>query len=158
EPYPITVVITDIGGAKTVVNSSATVSGIVIPLAGALNPASDHGAANFDAITNDNQPNFFGTTLPGTVVKLFATPTTGGTAQLIGLTSANGAGFWSINSFLLGDGSYVITATASDSHGNTPNTITIEPSTHPLVIDTVGPRVTAVSFDRLHGTIDVTFQ
>jgi hypothetical protein len=158
EPYTITVTIKDTGGAKTIVSSSAKVGGIVIPLAGILNPSSDHGAANFDAITNDNQPNFVGTTLPGTVVQLFATPTTGGPSQLIGLTSADGAGFWSINSFLLGDGSYVITATASDLHGNTPNTIIIEPATHPLVIDTVGPRVTAVSFDRLHGAIDVTFQ
>ena len=56
-----------------------TVADVPVPLTGVLNPASDSGVSNHDAITNVVQPNFFGNTEPGAVVTYTATPTGGGT-------------------------------------------------------------------------------
>ena len=72
-----------------------------------------------------------------------------------GVSNANDA--WSITANqALADGSYAITAIAVDSSGHTiSSTTTIVPA---LVIDTVGPKVTNVSFARLSGEILVTIQ
>ncbi len=141
-------------------SNTAHVADVPIILTGTLNPASDSGRSHFDAITNVSQPNFFGDSEPLSTIQLFATPSGGGPAVPIGHGSADSSGFWSITSTHLADGSYVITAQATDQAGHTKATSQILPnaSQGPLVIDTAGPRVTAVTFDRVNGQIDITFQ
>ncbi len=79
------------------------------------------------------------------------------TPILIGTGTSDAAGAWNITANQsLTDGSYAITAVAADSSGQTvSSTTTIVPD---LVIDTVGPKVTAVSIDRKSRLIAVTFQ
>ena len=156
--FPISVLVRDDGGTSLLIANTATVNDVAITLAGQLNPTSDSGASNGDAITNVNQPNFFGRSEPGSIVQVFARPSTGGAATLVGQAATDSSGFWSITTNLLADGSYVVIASAIDRFGHTTASTTIEPASHPLVIDTVGPKVTSVSFDRVSGQIDVTFQ
>ena len=59
--YSIQVFIVDDNGARLTVANTANVADRPIPLAGVLNPASDSGKFNNDAITNVAQPNFYGT-------------------------------------------------------------------------------------------------
>jgi streptogramin lyase len=164
--FTITTTIHDAGGASVTVSGPASVLGvpivvpIVVPinLTGQLNPSSDSGVSNQDAITNVTQPNFFGNSAPGSIIQLFAQATSGGNTFLIGQGVTDASGFWSVNSNVLAQGQYIITAMATDSSGHTVANATILPSSHPLVIDTAGPKVTRVFFDRVHGQIDVTFQ
>ena len=122
--------------------------------------ATDSGASNLDGITNFNQPNFLGTSEPNSTVQLFATPTAGGQTFLIGQTQTDGSGSYSLNSSLLSDGTYNITARALDRSGFTAATSPVATGAFggPLVIDTVGPKVTNVKFARLSSEILVTFQ
>jgi hypothetical protein len=115
--------------------------------------------SNTDAITKNNQPNFFGTSEPLSTIQLFA-QTAGNAPVLEGQTEADSSGAWSITSDKLADGSYTITVMATDHAGFTTALTQLLPnaSQGPLVIDTVAPRVTNVIFDRPHGMIDVTFQ
>jgi hypothetical protein len=157
--FNVTVTIHDDGGTLARVVSTATVNDIPITLLGKLNPASDTGVSNTDAITKDNQPNFFGTSEPDSTVQLFAQSGVN-PPVLEGQTEADSSGAWSITSNKLADGSYTITVMATDHAGFTTALTQLLPNANqgPLVIDTVAPRVTSVVFDRLHGMIDVTFQ
>ena len=153
--YPIRVVV-GIPGNPNLVSAagSATVADVPIVLIGMLNPASDSGVSNQDHITNVTQPNFFGTSEAGSVVQLFAQQA-GGPRVLIGQTVADAGGAWSITSNVpLADGTNAIIATAVDRNGVTRATTTLAP----VVIDTIGPRVTGVTLDRLHGQFTVSFQ
>ena len=156
--YPITIKVADADGAQLNLTNTATVIDVALTVTGKLNPASDSGVSNSDNITNVVQPNFLGTTnQPFATVSLFAQAAGSASPVLIGQGTSDASGFWSITSNqALADGSYAITAVAVDSSGHTiSSTTTIVPD---LVIDTVGPKVTGVFFDRLHGRIDVTFQ
>ncbi len=70
---------------------------------------------NLDNVTNVNAPTFTGSAEAGALIRLFATQ--GATTTQIGTTFATG-GSWSITSSILADGSYTITATATDLAGN----------------------------------------
>src|SRR5262249_10897414 len=70
---------------------------------------------------------------------------------------ANANGGWSVRADLLADGTYIITAEATDRAGNTTASATILPASHPLVIDTVAPKVVGMSFDRRRGQVEVLF-
>ena len=164
--FPITVYVNDVGGSKVTIHNTATVGDLVITLTGALDTASDSGISNTDAITNINHPVFHGTSEPFSTVTLFATPTAGGVARQIGQTTAHADGSWKITSLVLLDGSYSITGSAIDQFGKTTtgNTTPATQSTFlpnanqgPLVIDTVGPKVLNVGFNRLNGGVDVVF-
>lgn len=77
--------------------------------------------------------------------------------MLIGTGTSDASGDWSITSDqALANGSYAITSIAVDSSGNTTSANTTIVSN--LVIDTVGPKVTDVVFNRLRGNITVSFQ
>ncbi len=109
-------------------------------------------------ITNVKQPDFLGTSEPFSNVSLYATPLSGGTATLIGQGQAASDGAWNIvSSVPLTDGSYKITATAIDQFGET-TTVAPIVITADLVIDTVGPVITALSFVRGHGVVNYTIQ
>jgi hypothetical protein len=158
--FPITVTIADKGGASTTVTSAATVADLPITLTGQLNPASDSGAANFDKITNINQPNFFGTSEANSTIRLFASRSDQAGYILIGQTQAESSGAWSITSTHLADGSYTILATAIDHSGFTSAITQLLPMgpMGPLVIDTVAPRVSGIAFNRLTGQLFVFLQ
>ena len=77
---------------------------------------------------------------------------------VVGLGSADAAGAWKITTTTaLADGSYTITARVTNPNG-TQSTITLAGGAKPLVIDTVGPKVTGLSFDPRVGTFSVTYQ
>ena len=160
--YPVTVSIHDlVGGTYAQVFGNATVTAVTINLTGFLNSATDTGVSNTDAITRDDQPAFFGTSESYTNVSVFAQPVGGGSSILLGKTETNSSGAWSIvSSVPLADGDYTIQATAVDQGGVNSTTIQVLPNSTqgPLVIDTVGPKVTDVVFNRLQGQIVVTFQ
>ncbi len=125
---------------------------------GKLNPASDSGVSNTDDITNVVQPNFLGTTSPpDATISLYATAMGSATRVLIGIGTSDASGAWSITSDrALSYNAYAITAVPIDAAGETvSSTTSIVPD---LVIDTVGPKVTDVVFNRLQGQIVVTFQ
>ena len=158
--FPILVNVTDKGGAVVAVNNTANVVNFPIAVTGNLDPSTDTGESHFDAITKDNHPRFYGTTEPYGTVQLFATATGTTNTMLIGQTQANGSGAWHITTNVLPDGSYTITAKAIDRSGVSSSTTQVLPNVTqgPLVIDTVGPKVTNVQFGRSTGQIFVTFQ
>ena len=149
--YTIQVHIVDVGGSTLTVPVTANVQDVPMFLIGQLNPLSDSGKSHTDAITNVTQPNFYGLTQPYANVTLFAN------GIKVGQAEAASDGYWTINSSALADGTYAITAKATDQFGltTTASPITIVSN---LVIDTVAPRVTNAAFDRLTGTVSFTFQ
>ena len=157
--YPIDVVIRDQGGSTAHVVSTATIADVPISLNGDLNPASDSGASHSDKITNVNQPNFFGTSEPFSTIQLFAQRTDQALPTVVGTTTTDASGAWSITTTLLADGAYSIVAKATDQAGVTTATSTIVPvNSGLLVIDTVGPKVGGFGFNRATGRVVVTFQ
>lgn len=117
--FNINVSVSDSAGNITEISTS----GVVDTLASQI--TIDSGLA----LTSDNTPNITGTTGAGeTVIVTFDN----GTSQHTKTTTANESGVWSVSSQTLVDGSYVVSATTSDSAGNT-NT---SGSLNGLVIDT----------------------
>jgi large repetitive protein len=160
-PFTITTTVHEDGGTSVDIVNTASVADLAITLTGRLNPKSDSGLSNSDAITKVRQPNFFGTSERFSHVTLFATRR-GGSTFKIGQTEALSDGSWSITSGVpLSDGVYTITASAIDKFDQTTTGFT-NPATQvvitpTLVIDGTGPRVSSVFFDRHNGQIDVTF-
>jgi hypothetical protein len=153
---PIQVLVVDDDGSRLTITNTATVTDNAITLTGFLNPASDTGKSHTDAITDVNQPNLYGVTEPLAHVHLFAN------GVAVGQTQAGSDGTWSITTTRLADGSYTITATACDQFGVTstaaPVQILPNATQGKLVIDTVGPRITAATYSRLTNTATFTFQ
>ena len=84
-------------------------------------------------------------------------PTGSSTRTLLGQAASDGNGAWSITSgTALADGSYTVSAQAIDDTNHTLSNVTTVTQT--LVIDTVGPKVTDVFFDRINGQVQPTFQ
>ncbi len=170
--YTITVFVSDVGGSQATILSTADVADIPITVTGILSPGSDTGQSPFDAITDNDMPTFQGTSEPLSTVTLLAAQsdaagTVIGPYVVIGQTTANASGDWKITSRRLPDGYWTIAATAIDQFGKTTtgNTfpaapVTLLPSAvqGPLLIDTAGPKVTDVLFNRLNGEVDVVFQ
>ncbi len=156
---PIAVTVSDHWGASIPLSDAVTVNAPAIAIAGQLNPARDTGISSFDAITGDTQPNFFGTTGAFASVSLYA-QAPGTSAVLIGHTTANAGGAWSITSATLAQGSYTIFATAVDPYGQSQATTQLLPDAQqgPLVIETTGPTVEGVSFNRSMAQVTITFQ
>jgi PKD repeat protein len=156
--FAIQVFVTDDDGSKLIVANTASVADRAITLTGMLNPFSDSGVSNSDDITNVTQPDFFGTSEPFSHVSLFATAMGGGPLVPIGQVQAGSDGAWNIASGVsLADGHYVITATAVDQFGVTTTTAPTVITAN-LFIDTKGPRITGVFFNRLNGQVDYTIQ
>jgi uncharacterized protein (TIGR03118 family) len=156
--YPITVNLTDQDGLTLTIANTAAVADVPIVITGAVNPSSISGQSTGTSdVTKDDQPDFYGTSEAFSAVTLYATPTSGGTALKIGTGVTQADGIWNIASVVaLPSNSYTITATAIDQYGETTaGPVTIVPS---LVVDTVGPVITALTFDRADATLTVTFQ
>lgn len=102
----------------------------------------DTGASANDWRSNDNTLVFSGKAEPDSKVELFIDGVS------IGSTTTDGNGNWSFDytGTVLADGSYVVTATATDEAGN----VSTHSPDHPLVIDTTpmaAPEIAAISND-----------
>jgi VCBS repeat-containing protein len=79
-----------------------------------MTTGSDNGLSTTDNITNDTTPTFSGTAEVGSTVTLYDTDGT----TVLGSTTADGSGIWSITSSLLSSGAHTIRAIATDTAGN----------------------------------------
>ena len=152
--FPITVVVQDEGGRRLTLANAATVADVPLPLAAALNPSDDHGSSHADGITNDNTPSYLGTSDPGATIKLYATSDAGTILAGQGVAGADGR-FAVQVAAPLPDGTYTMSLGATDASGHTTSSATLA---QPLVIDTVGPHVTGVQFDRVNGRVILTLR
>ena len=152
--YTRTITLSD-PGAPTLEKQAAavTVTDVPIILTAALDSASDTGVSNTDYITKVNTPTFYGTSEPGSIVELFLTSNPA-SPRLVGQTVADASGSYRITTTLLPDGVQSLVATAVDRNGVTRAATAIQP----LTIDTVGPKVTEIFFNRLTGQVLIAFQ
>ena len=129
-------------------------------LTGRLDPTSDSGLSDDNGITNVGQPIFLGTTLPGLTVKLYAQAAGLVGSVLLGTTTANSQGAWSLTSTALADGRYTIAATAIDAANGLTYTVNLLPDATEryLTIDTQAPEVVAFSVTPAQGEIFLTIQ
>lgn len=87
--------------------------------------------------TASTTPTLSGSSEPNLMIKVYAN------ANLVGTTSANGAGQWSLTSAVLSDGIYSITSTATDPGARE----SAASSAQTLTVDTLNPTLpTAVTF------------
>ncbi|WP_406699414.1 Ig-like domain-containing protein [Singulisphaera sp. Ch08] len=155
--FTIGVTINEHGGAGTTAYGAinVAVSNTPLTLTGGLDPSSDSGVSQTDGITKVRTPTFVGTSQPGSTVRLFAVNAGQPTVTIpIGTTITDASGSWRITSPPLADGTYSIVATAVAQNGVTTATSVLPP----LVIDTVGPTVSSLQFDPLHGQLFVGLQ
>ncbi|MEO6593742.1 MAG: Ig-like domain-containing protein, partial [Planctomycetota bacterium] len=133
--HSITATATDAAG-----NVSAASSGLSVtidttapsaPSAPDLIAASDSGSSSTDNITNDKSPTLTGTAESDSTVKIFVD----GVEKGSGMASAGGV--YSITTSNLADGTYTITATATDTAGN----VSVVSSGLSITIDTTKPSV-----------------
>ncbi len=163
--YNIQVFVTDDGGSALTIDNTATVTDNPITVTGILNPKSDSGlSTGTPDTTNVNQPDFFGTvlaTLPNMTmtpeayahVMLFAMNLANGVTVQIGTVQAGSDGSWNIKSQVaLTDGHYEIMANATDQFGET--AVVGDVITANLLIDTTGPVIDGLFFNRLNGQVD----
>ena len=146
--FTLSVQITEAGGSTVTVACPVTVADVPIALAGQLDPESDTGVSNTDNITNDNTPSFVGTSEPGSIVTLTER------GVVLGRGVTDGSGVWRITTSPLADGTHTLVATAVDRSGVTGATTTLTP----VVVDTIGPRVTDLVFDPRSGRVVLNFQ
>ena len=110
---------------------------ITSPTTLALKPSSDSGNSNSDNLTNISNPTITGRAEPGRSITVFAD------ASALGNTSAEAtSGEWSFTvstDSAFADGNYQITATASDSSGNT----SVASDSLMLSIDTTAPTISS---------------
>lgn len=128
------------------------------PSAPDMTAATDTGTSNTDNITKNTTPVFTGKAEAGSAVTLFSS-----VSDVIGTATADAEGNWSITSAPLANGSYTITATATDAAGNTSGasgglTVTIDttmPSAYALTITagSGGSITTGSSGDYAEGSI-----
>lgn len=153
--YRVAVTLQSEGGSVATASGALSVAARAEFLSGILSPASDSGVSDSDAITNVTRPTFTGFSVPGSIVRYFAR-LNGGAAVQIGQVTADASGAYTLTTTnALADGTFVITADATDPSGATRAAATI---VNALVIDTVGPEVTGLLFNRLNGTLLVGLQ
>ena len=158
--YTMRVTIGTTGNPNVVTASLAqVVSDIPIILRGVLAQTSDTGQSRTDGITNDSTPTFQGTSEPGSIVTVYVGALVNGVPGApakIADAVTDAAGSWRATTLQpLSDGAYAVLFTAIDDNNVTTASLSL-PQT--LVIDTVGPRVTNVAFDRKEGRVGSTLQ
>ena len=141
-PHTIVIQVTDqAGNVSNSVSDTWTID-TTPPLAPSkpnLAASNDSGISSSDGITNVTTPAFGGSAEPGSTVTLTATSPTLGTLTLGTTTAAQTSGAWSIiPGTPLADGSYTVTATATDAAGNTG----VPSNPLNILIDTAKPVVT----------------
>jgi len=99
-------------------NSLAELSAVIIDTTAPndcppdLDAASDSGVSDTDDITNDNTPTFIGTAEANASITMYIG------ATLVGTTTADGSGNWSLTATTLADGDYTAKTTVTDVAGN----------------------------------------
>lgn len=101
------------------------------PSTPAMTAGTDTGASSSDAITSNTTPVFTGTGEANATVQLFDTDGT----TLLGTTTADGSGRWSITSSTLGEGAHTLTAKQTDAAGN----VSAASNAKAVTIDTTAP-------------------
>ena len=123
---------TDLAGNQSTSGSLAVTIDTLAPTVSVpdLAAASDSGSSNSDNLTNITTPVFVGTSAAGATVQLFEGTT------VLGSTTADASGNWSITSSMLTSGTHNIAAHSTDLAGNqsTSGTLTV-------TIDTAGPAI-----------------
>lgn len=154
--YTLLVTIRDGAGVIVGTDSVSVIASEPPPiLSGRLSPQSDSGMSDSDGITNVTTPTFVGNATPGATIQVYATPTgSSATPVLIATGVASQAGTWSatVVNAAMADGSYQITAEATDLGGSS------SASLGTVVIDTVAPVITNVVFRRRRDVMEVYFQ
>ena len=135
--HTITAKVADLAGNLSAASPAAPILTIdtvapTTPSTPALAAASDTGSSNTDGITTDTTPTYTGTRQAQSIVTLLANGTVVGTANAGATTT------WSINSSVLANGTYAITAFARDAAGNASATS----AAAALTVDTVAPTTT----------------
>jgi len=160
--------ITNIGGTNAVITlaspntagSLRTNKNIIIdtqaPAAPTLAPrlaaASDSGVSNTDNITTVTTPTFTGTADANHTVTLYDTDGT----TVLGTTTADGSGNWSVTSSTLAPGVHTITTKVTDAAGN----VSVSSPGSSITIDTTAPTLAItsnVSVLKIGGTATITF-
>jgi hypothetical protein len=156
---------------------------VPLTVSGAIDPSSLSGQSTTSNVTNTNLPDFNGPATDGSLLTLYAMPTSGGTTIEIGSGYAGDDRSWYIDSSTaLPDGSYPITAidpyagatslpvaitpdplvvasaqstttTLPPADGSAPSTSILPPAD-----DAAGPVISALTLDRPDATLTVTFQ
>jgi hypothetical protein len=157
--YPVTVYVRDAVpdplGFLATTTLSSNVQVLIEPVTGRVNPLSDSGVSNSDAITNVTDPNLIGTAKPNSVVHVFVQSTTQPVAVPVGVTMTDPNGNWNLTLPTLADGGYTVSAMSIDQNGLVSGPLA--PIT-PLVIATTGPRVLGSSFNPATGLATVVLQ
>ncbi|MCR4317374.1 MAG: FG-GAP-like repeat-containing protein [Planctomycetes bacterium] len=104
----------------------------------ALAPASDSGDSASDGITNDGTPALEGTAEAASTISVSDTG-----ATISGQTSVGALGDFSLTLTSIADGSYSVSATATDVAGNA----SVSSNSFSLTIDTIAPTGTSVTIN-----------
>ncbi len=107
------------------------------PSAPDLAAGSDSGASNEDNLTRSTTPTLAGTAEPNSTVRLYDTDG----ATVLGTTTADGSGNWSITSATLADGAHTLTTKAADATGN----VSAASAGLDLIVDTAEPIVASAT-------------
>jgi hypothetical protein len=128
-------------------NTSAASAGLVVtidtsapaaPSAADLATGSDTGSSNSDNLTNATTPTITGSGAEaGATIKVYDTDGT----TLLGTTTADGSGNWSITTSTLSAGAHTLTTKATDSAGNT----SVASAALTVTIDTSVPAATSAA-------------
>ena len=161
--YPVTVTISDPAGRKATASSvalvgtaSSTPAQPGVTFVGGLQPNGSNGASVALGATNSSSPAFAGQTVPFAQV-LLGIRLVGATSDLpLGLTTADAAGNWTIQSGPLPDGVFAVTEVVTPQGGSPVGPAPLG-ATGLYTVDTVPPKVVGASFDAQGHTL-ISFQ
>jgi len=159
-PYTVSVTVVSTGGSTAAGAATISVGDILLPISGALSPASDSGRSNADGITNVTTPTFFGQGVANSTVHLFVRRSDAAGPVPAGTGPVDASGHWSVATTPLADGAYAVFASAIDAMGRPtsgPTQLLPTPGRGPLVIDTAGPRVSGLKLDPRRGQLVISF-
>ncbi|GAB3470102.1 hypothetical protein GCM10027321_40080 [Massilia terrae] len=139
------------GGSSPAINVIIDTTPPAAPTLLALQAASNTGVNPADNATKLSTPTVTGSAEAGSTVKLYEG------ATLLGSTTADGSGNWTITTSTLADGSHTLTATAKDAAGN----VSTASSGFTIKVDTVAPTLSisndASSTLKIGQTSTITF-
>lgn len=135
--------VTNSGGSSTAYTHtySLDTSSPAAPGTPDMTSGTDSGASNTDNITSDTTPIFSGTATANSIVTLYDTNGT----TVLGTTTSDGSGNWSITSSTLSSGTHTITAKVTDTAGNE----SVASAGLSITVDTASPSAIALSSNTL---------
>ncbi len=152
--FPVTATITSIGGQTDTIETTATVSTLVVPVMGRLAPGSDSVIIG-DGLTNDTSPTVEGFAIPTSTVILFGQGSDGVLFLLDEVPTNPIDGGFEFTTSPLPDGTFSIIAASKNLSGiqSSPLVTLVDD----LLIDTQTPEVTDVFLDSNRGELIVSF-